>query len=369
MTDVLVSRFLCPSTISVHSDMPCRICQRCYIETGLKKDSVMSRPVYAFGAYGTNNVGDEAIFYGLRKLYPSAFQVYVNKSDVNNSVWYADILEGRHSLPSNTLGIIGGGGLLHSYGAVSDYIKFVKLVLGSGGTAEMRSVGAEGVAPDFKSAVTDLVRLCERVTVRTRESQRIIFDVSGVTAELEEDFALRLDVPACRSPRAIDSEVLPTIGVSVGMSPFLSDGAFFKNLVERYTIENGPVNFVFIPHSHSFVDVNNNDLLTYEYFWSSINIYHSTRERRVRVAKFTTDPEEVLRTYALLDGIIGERFHSIVFGHMLNIPTLALCHSKKNESFILDNPRQNLYVVRNQDDEVTVTERFMARVLSGVNFS
>ena len=304
---------------------------------------------FCFGAYGTNNVGDEAIFEGLRSLHKCVVPIYVNKARVAPSVWYADLLEGRCSFPTGAKLILGGGGIMFSREAVLDMISLAKLARSAGCIVEMARVGFEAAQENYFGDIQDLLGLCSRVTVRSTVSQQILQKICGVQVVVERDFAyeLRNVVDSTPAPPRAD---MPTVGVVLSGDVFGSRYTAISRTIEQFTVGENRTLFRHIPHSRAYVDPRNNDCIVGQYLWSSISVYHAAREDRFVLEDFTNDPNVVLTTYKKLDGVISERFHGLIFADILGLPLLALSGGLKNESFVRDYSGGGLFVSRSDDD-------------------
>jgi exopolysaccharide biosynthesis predicted pyruvyltransferase EpsI len=78
---------------------------------------------------------------------------------------------------------------------------------------------------------------------------------------------------------------------------------------------------------------------------------------------FNVDPQETLKTYADLDAVMSERFHGIIFGHITNIPTLALgAGNLKNRSLVEDYPRADLFISKTEADIEGQFEKLLAAI-------
>ena len=81
--------------------------------------------IYAFGAWGTGNLGDDAILEGMRLEYgPSLIAVCSHPSTIPAPAIHNDEL--INSVKEGDTVLFGGGGLCYSYAAVRDMIKLAK---------------------------------------------------------------------------------------------------------------------------------------------------------------------------------------------------------------------------------------------------
>jgi polysaccharide pyruvyl transferase WcaK-like protein len=309
--------------------------------------------VYAFGAYGTNNIGDEAIFAGLKHEYPDAIQIYVNKPwswspTANLPIWYADFLTGVCKFTKEDTLIIGGGGLLHSLKAVNDYYTMASLVTEAGGKVLIEGIGAEGIQSSYKDIVKQLLSLASHISVRTTTSKDLLQPLTKNKIDVRKDFAYSMATKS-NTPGPLSTQRY--IGIVVGGAEDLHVYDELSNLLAKYTVGPEHYNFLLIPHSISYTNPMNNDLLIFQYLWSNCNIYHAKREERIYILDYTPhDPEEALNLYKdLMLGCIGWRYHSLIFSEMANVPMLLAAPTFKNMAYVKDVKRSNLIVKQSNE--------------------
>lgn len=297
--------------------------------------------VFVVGAYGTRNVGDEAIFEGARRIHANAIQLYINAPRKFPAVeMYSMLRDGNKFSAGDTL-VIGGGGLLYDAGAIGILVDLARRARSAGAAVRVERIGCEAARPEYHDVIAGLFRLADSVTVRSSISQQIVRDICGMDVERQEDFALELagELP----PRPERSAGVPRIGLVTGGDHMEEIGPLM-NLVREFTSDRAPtpVRFVHIPHSVSHVDFRNNDEVVGAKIASGINGFLEGRHLAFSRQPFTDEPLEVLRTYAGLDGLITRRFHGLVFAHMMQLPVLGLPgDGAKNTSFIEDHPRED----------------------------
>ena len=307
---------------------------------------------YAFGAYGTNNLGDDAIFEGMCQKLGPVKQIYINKPSVPSSVWYADLLLGNESFdPGAEELIIGGGGLFHCKDAIIDYIRMTDLAIQSGMSVSIQGLGTEGMTSEYEEEVKLLCKRCQFVSVRSRQSQRILQRL-GIISTVHKDFAYNLKSDASTNIALVEFDNdLPIIGLVTGGN---ADGEAIKKIAEVInlcTIDEISCNFLHIPHSKSYTNSFNNDCVTGEILWSSVEIYHSNRENQYKTFRFVKSPQELLSVYIQLDAVIGARYHSFIFSEITNKPMLGLVSGSKSKAYFEERPELN-----NIDFDLSVEE-------------
>jgi hypothetical protein len=317
--------------------------------------------VFALGAYGTNNVGDEAIFDGLLTLHPHCVQLYLNFPRHTRSVDAYSVLSGPNPFRSDDRLIIGGGGLLYHREAILTLIDVARRVRSVGGRVDIQRIGCEAAQPEFYDVIRDLVGLANSVTVRTTVSREILDKIVGSQFDVEPDFALCLKV----GPSVALPDGTPLVGI-VTSGDGREDRQELARIIREQTGPDAPggrVRFLHIPHSKAYLSPLNNDCVVGEALWSSIDIFSHSRSLFYLTQGFTNDPRSVLGVYQGLDGVMSVRFHGLIFARLANLPTLVMSGSTlKNQSFIRDFPSDDLFVSRSDEDLRQSFETFIQRV-------
>lgn len=328
---------------------------------------------YAMGGFGCGNLGDEAIFEAMKLEIPDLIQIYVNKPYREESdyfrpkywegelslvpyIWYADLID--YGFPEEAEGgnlIFGGGGIFHGRGAVEDLLKVAKQAKSRNMTISIKRIGAEYLLPDFKNIVKEILEKACFISVRSSRSAEIIKKL-GFNCNIEKDYAFDLDKEfftkeKVEFPRF--EEKRPLIGVVTAGNSNLSRIVWMLRILTIKEIEEFPIcNFIHIPHVRHYTDWKTNDLIGGEILWSGINIYHGRRWVRYKQLPFPGTVNRLLNAYTKVDGIIGMRYHSFIFSHMIDKPILAVVDGSKAEGYFLDNKRNEaIPVPGNSDDE------------------
>lgn len=301
--------------------------------------------VFVVGAYGTRNVGDEAIFDGARHQYPNAIQLYINAPRNLPAVEVYSMLRGSNKFRAEDTLVIGGGGLLYDAGAIRILVNLAQRAREAGAAVRVERIGCEAARPDYYAVIRELFRLADSVSVRSSISQQIVRDICGMEVERQEDFALELvgGVPAL----SVRPGSVLRIGLVTG-GDHMEEIAPLIELVKKFSSDRAatPVRFVHIPHSASHISLRNNDEVVGVKIAAGISGFLDGRQMAFTRVPFTDDPMEVLKTYASLNGLITRRFHGLVFAHMMKLPVLGLPgDGAKNTSFIEDHPRKILTAI------------------------
>lgn len=321
--------------------------------------------VFAHGAYGTNNVGDEAIYEGIKVHYPQCIQIFINKTHVQGALWYWDVIRQDEFFRGDDLLIIGGGGLLYARQAVIDMINLARKARAAGATVHLLGLGCEAAQPEYYAEIRTLVSLASKVTVRTSLSRAILRDICGSEPEQQEDFAFSLRQYVAPGAGSVGRRA--RIGVVTGGDMRVSYAelvAAIRSVTEQLPVERREVNFVHIPHSMAYVSPANNDLTVGHGLWSSVGMATPHTDDYFTVDSFTPNPLERLRRYRDLDGVISARFHGLIFAEIVGVPALALWGATaKNRSLLEDRQRPGLFASRDDSDLRAQFDRFIAYVL------
>lgn len=319
-----------------------------YINSGMKERREPKPPhgtyhnIYSYGAYGSNNVGDEAILDGVRFFYPKCKQLYLFKPRDMNSIEYNAALEPSFFKKDDYL-IIGGGGIFYGKEVLRYMLEVTKKALSAGGIVDVLRVGCEAAKEDFYEEINELYSLVRFFSVRSSISAEIIKNITGRDVVVQKDFAFCLQNSLNNKPKV--KNIIPHIGIVLGsIDPTSLE--YFGSVISKYLIDTNfqKAKFYFLPHSRSFFDMNNNDCATFERLWTSLRYAHQYSNAPIEIVPFTSNPLNMLEFYSNLDGIITDRYHGLIFSKICNLPTIALgSNSIKTNSFIKDNLSNKLY--------------------------
>jgi polysaccharide pyruvyl transferase WcaK-like protein len=339
-----------------------------YINFGIKEGRAPKPPqgayqnIYSYGAYGSNNVGDEAILDGVRFFYPNCKQLYLFKPRDGNSVEYNLPLKSSFFKKNDYL-IIGGGGLLYSKEVLKYMLELTKKAISEGAIVDVLRIGCEAANEEFYREIYELHDLVRFFSVRSSISAEIIKKITGKDVVVQKDFAFCLK-KLLDSKQKINN-VIPRIGIVLG-SIDIDSIQYLGSVISKFLIDTSfqKVKFFFLPHSRSFFDVNNNDCATFERLWTSLVDAHKYSDSPIELIPFTSKPLEMLKIYSSLDGIISDRYHGLIFSKINNLPTIALgSNSIKTRSFILDNLSSDLY----QCPQLSELENILKIFINNIN--
>jgi len=298
--------------------------------------------IYAFGAFGTNNIGDEAILAGMRSVYNGVKAVYVNKLTDVDSIYMGDFPPLKQPpFPIDcTEIIIGGGGLLYTEQVLQYYVDLLRLAKAYGVPASIQRIGAEGIVDcniQKLGLVVDMCKLATSISVRSHKSKEILSKYTVKPIKVEPDFAYSLYKENLPQYEYYKEERIPRIGVVLnGMASITPE---LLKVIRECTIKSPLAYFHFIPHSRPYVSINNNDVIAQEHLWSSIDIYHANREQRIVLHQFSPFPMHAVNLYQAMDGIIGLRYHSFIFSELTQKPLISYASGVKFQSYFLETKR------------------------------
>jgi len=314
--------------------------------------------VFAYGAFGTNNVGDEAILEGIMRVYPECVQIYHNRPRGGPAIRPADILENQWFFAASDYLIIGGGGLLYDRETVVLMTQLATAARAAGATVDIRALGCEAAMTDYLPEIAALFACARFITLRSTRSRQIMHQMIGHYYPVEFDFAFNLTPEVRAVAKHRRPGRTPTIGV---VTASIDDGSLraIAEVIRRHTrraVER-PVRFVYIPHSRSYFDTDNNDCITAHKLWSMCYAYNLKDDSLLQLQDFDPDPLSVLRSYRGLDGVMSSRYHGLIFGKISQVPTLALASNLiKIRSFVDDHRTDDLFLA---DDLAKLQDSFL----------
>lgn len=281
------------------------------------------RRVFAYGSFGSNNAGDEAILEGVRKLFPKVVPFVLNKSRDGSGYFPHVALQRRDFFQRDDLLIIGGGGLLYDRPTVALMADLAEAAKGAGAFVDILRLGCEAAQDSYRDEILRLYSFARHATVRSSSSQRTMEALLGETLPVEADFAFALTRELDTVPQQVGA--VPTIGL-VTASMHETEVRLFADLVRRWTRKRRefPIRFVHLPHSRSYFNDDNNDVLLGERLWIASEMQHAHDESLLEMRTFECDPRRLLRSYKQLDGVVSMRYHGLVFGKVARLPTLAV---------------------------------------------
>src|SRR5690606_10004996 len=143
--------------------------------------------VFAYGSFGSNNVGDEAILEGIRKIYPRCHQLYHNRLRSGEGSFPQAALNNPDFFRAGDYLIIGGGGLLYDRPTVTLMADLAQAVTAKGGVADILRLGCEAASSEYHDETTRHFSLGRHTTGRSTASQGIIEAITGIRCPVEFD--------------------------------------------------------------------------------------------------------------------------------------------------------------------------------------
>jgi len=318
--------------------------------------------VIAYGSFGSNNVGDEAILEGIKRLYPDCIQIYHNRPRTGEGYLPSQMIGHRPFFTDQDYLILGGGGLLYDRNTVTLMGDLARTALAANATVDILRMGCEAAQPEYSKEIMDLFSMARRITLRSTISQEIMYNLTGELYPVEYDFAFNLAEEAKRLPR-LRSDMM-TIGV-VTASSSPADLTALAAVIRQHTRAGAkrPVRFVHIPHSRSYFEVGNNDCVTGQSLWTTCAMHQAADEGLFQPWEYDPEPLSVLARYKCLDGVMSSRYHGLIFGQITDTPTLAIGGDLiKLRSFIDDHASESLFVAGNMGQLADSFDAFLAHV-------
>lgn len=294
--------------------------------------------LYCYGSYGTGNLGDDAIFSGLKNEYyghACITQIYISKQTHVNGISEEDLL--LKGFKNGDMLIIGGGGLFHSELNSSNILKMAQDAKSKHMEIIMKSVGLEAVQGEWEKDVREVMKLCSSISLRSNRSLKLIGKMGFSNPEkfvFERDLAynIRPNIAEAKKIFPEFEDDLPVIGIATAhngnMEPI---GDYIRHLMTDF-------NLLHIPHCKHYTDQENNDLASGHLLWSNMNIHLFDRLKRYKRLTFPDDPETLLGIYHLLDGMVGYRYHSFIFSEMAGTKLYGMPCGDKAIGYFEDHP-------------------------------
>ena len=319
--------------------------------------------VFAYGSFGSNNVGDEAILEGVKRAHPGCIQIHLNKPRTGPGFFPNQILQRPGFFTERDHLILGGGGLLYDRETIRLMIDLAKSALAAGAVVDIQRIGCEAARDDYADEIRELFALARHASVRSTRSQAIIERITGTVYPVEFDFAFNLTEDVRAIPRVLHD--VPTIGVATA-SMDDAQTQILAGVIGDYlrANRNSPVRFVHVPHSRSYFNLGNNDHLTGEKLWVFMGMQSVAHPERFELRQYDPEPLSVLATYRRFDGILSSRYHGLIFGKIAETPTLAMARNVKLLSFLEDHASDTLFSAKDVADVAAQLPDFVAFVLT-----
>jgi len=259
---------------------------------------------FAFGAYGTGNLGDDAILEGMRRVYGKDLIAVCSHPEAI-SLPSIDMENFLTLVSAGDFVIFGGGGLFYSSAAVKEMETLAKTCLERGAIVECHGVGIEGtVWEEDKDSIRNFAQCMRAITVRSKKSLELLASI-GVSAKYTADFGFNLVSPKMREHRGRHIGLVIT-------APFSNQPEMERlaKIVQELT-QIGIVHL--IPHVRHFTGFGANDCLAAEYLFVQAH-----RPTQVIIEPWAGTPTKLLEQYNQMDFILTMRFHGMVLGMVCN---------------------------------------------------
>lgn len=278
---------------------------------------------YLYGAYGTGNLGDDALLksalecYGKQDTYAICYRKPMLEAPVDWIEHFEFVGNPNKYLKRGDRLIFAGGGLFWAFSHADVMANLATYASRLGCLILVDRIGTQGVNCNIEAARA-LFELCEEISVRDQASARILKDLQITDrAIVKNDLVLYLkDIPIPKSS-LVD---VTKIGINHSVSPFFFDPKHRDKTLHIYSriLDLVPeVQFYYIPHTRHFNVMCENDIITGEYFWKASN-------GRIESLPYPKSVEEWLKQYNELSGVMGWRFHMQVIATLLGKPAAHL---------------------------------------------
>jgi polysaccharide pyruvyl transferase WcaK-like protein len=299
-----------------------------------------ARPALVVGGYGYRNAGDEAILAGLIQLLGRDSLTVVSRMPAETAAQHGvrsvSVSGAIRELARHRSVIIGGGGLFgRDMGLVGRLLPPFGLLSSLGGRdVALIGVGIDEDMPALAARLTyRLARRASTVIVRDAESVEVLA-ARGIGATLWPDLSTfapsagrKAGVAALRAS-GLDPARRPVVGLCLT--------AVDASLVEPVmaavfgAVDSLPeLDFCLIPMSrHPFVAAHNDELLARRLV---------ERRPRLRILRGADETGTLLGVFEALRGVVGMRFHSLLFAERAGIPIVAIPYAEKCRRWLRDH--------------------------------
>jgi polysaccharide pyruvyl transferase WcaK-like protein len=319
---------------------------------------------FLYGAYGTGNLGDDALLKSALNLYKDEQPKVVSygKPLLSDEIPWIDHFEFIKN-PENFLKkgnklIFGGGGLFWtaSHGDVMAQLAIKASELGC--EVAIDRIGVQGVHSNIEAAKI-LFRLSKQSTVRDQASVDILKQL-GIT----ENVVARGDLVSFLENVSTSSHFKDAkfrVGINHSATPFFYDESHRNKTLEIYkkvATAFPDIDFYYLPHTRHFNVICQNDVIFGEYFWKA------TRGK-ITPLHFPSTVEELFKYYRGMSCVIGWRYHLLVIADLLKIPAAYLGQpgAHKYGAFAKENNLPQINFNLPVDTIVASASRFIQKTL------
>jgi len=303
---------------------------------------------YAVGAYGTNNIGDDAILEGLVTLYPGLIPISHGYCKNNPVPIYSKELKSDFFFSPEDVLIVGGGGLFYSNEAIGHWLDLAQRAKRLGARIQLRSLGFEDYKPDYLERCFELFSTADIISLRTYTSMDLFKKHFSYECVFEPDFseALRATIPS-KNITNRKSSMFKRVGLVTTGS--IDDN--YESLIQ-FIRSHPECNFIHIPHSRSQFNWRNNDCLVGEYIISGLRPDFLSGTRNFETLDYCNSIKDIFEVYSSLDAVISYRFHGVIFSDFYELPCAVMRPtSLKQQSALQYNSRAFLTYSFDELDE------------------
>ena len=306
---------------------------------------MVDKKVLVVGAYGTGNLGDEAILSGIL----NHLKVEKKVSEKEILVFSRDPKETRriHGVNSRCKNlsdllksdevIIGGGELFQNQGNM--VLKYSLLGLLAKIFRKRLSFFAVGVSSDInflgKLLMRIVFRFADSISVRDKESKRRLLDL-GIKKRI-----VRVSDPAFYvTPISQVAASLLLKGEGVRYEKGVIQIAFvsqnlgnnelhltFLEVLKEILDNNSDVQIIFVPFTHHVDKPLDRDLLYGEWLGNKL------KNDRFKVLKNRYTPDQIMGIMGLMGLVVSTRLHPLIFAAKMNVASIGMDLFDKTRSF------------------------------------
>lgn len=273
---------------------------------------------FAIGGFGCGNLGDDAIFLGMRKFFgKDLIRVFILKR-IENSDFSISRLANK--LQEEDTVLFGGGYIFRNDESININWKLAKILLKKGIKIEVRGADiSEDLTLSSQNQLKELFSQCSYLEFRSissvEKAEQILHNTQKIN--FRKDYSFFMGGEIGKIKEEFDFSLLkgkPLIGISLNRQA----NKFLKDISKVCKIFQNKICFVGIPHCHHFNSEGGKDS------------FYLNQIRNLEKISFPILPWENLSPqglkgfYSYLDGIITTRLHGLYFGISYSKPILVL---------------------------------------------
>lgn len=315
-----------------------------YPRNQLHKIEQLKKPIaLVCGYYGQLNIGDELMLASIVQNLSKKYRIIVASynTQITQKLHNVESVPHKHklfdqALQQSEIMIIGGGTLFHDQGLeenknVEYYCGLIEKAAALNKKIVLLGVGIDTLKLNKnKEYIKKSLAKCKYIFVRDQDSKKKLMEygISENKIGVVPDLIFGLDITKQKSPKGKK----PLIGISL-CSPIQNDPKNLLSQIEKYLpafIRDNKDKFEF-----KFIPGLEVDMQYLPYFRKKFGI---------ELSFFKPDLNNYFNSYFQIvnscDYLIASRYHMLLLGALMNIPTFAISYAEKTDTLLKEFPDQ-----------------------------